>query len=59
MNSRFNKKLKLILTLIYAFILFFAIQNDLNTTILLVLFVLMPILIYLFVNMIFPKNNKN
>lgn len=48
-------KTRLVLAIVYALIIFITIQNQLNTTILVILFIIMPIVIYFFVKMTFPR----
>lgn len=54
----FNKDTKIIILLIYAILMFSTILNQVSLLLFFVLFVILPIGIYLFVKYIFPKDNK-
>lgn len=53
-----SKNNKSIILLIYAIIMFLTISSEVNLTLFFILFLVLPIAIYLFVKNIFPDNNK-
>lgn len=54
-SKKNNKKIKIILLVIYALIMFFTIQIQINTIGFILLFAVAPISIYFYVKTIFPK----
>lgn len=55
LDKNFEKKTKIILMIIYAIIMFIAIQSQMNLIIFILLFAVVPIAIYFYVKSIFPK----
>lgn len=55
-NKNFEKRTKVILMIVYAIIMFLAIQSQMNIIIFTLLFAVVPIAIYFYVKSIFPKN---
>lgn len=55
-SINFEKRTKTILLIIYAAIMFIAIQNEINTITFIILFAIVPIAIYYYVKSIFPKS---
>ena len=55
LSKKINKKIKIILLIIYALIMFFTIQIKINTIVFILLFAVAPISIYFYVKTIFPK----
>ena len=51
--------MRIVLLLLYAIIMFLTISFEIDTPYFLLLFIVAPIVIYLFVKKIFPKNKKN
>jgi hypothetical protein len=57
MEERFkNKKIKTILLFIYAILFFITIYNNISLTIIILLFIVTPTVIYFYVKWIFPKD---
>jgi len=56
-SIKFDRKNRIILLAIYAFVMFFSIINEIDTIVFIFLFVVAPIAIYFFVKKIFPKKN--
>jgi hypothetical protein len=54
-NMQINKNTRIILLVLYALIMFSTIMSEINTLIFIVLFVIVPISVYAFVKIIFPK----
>lgn len=59
LQLKFDKNSRIILLLIYALIMLSAISNQINLTLFIILFLVLPVSIYSFVKYIFPdKINK-
>lgn len=54
---QFTQNNRIILLVVYAFVMFFSIINEIDTIVFIFLFVVAPIAIYFFVKKIFPKKN--
>jgi len=52
---KFDKNSRIIFLLIYALLMLSAISNHLNLTLFIILFLILPVSIYSFVNYIFPE----
>jgi uncharacterized membrane protein len=55
-DKNLEKKTKMILMIVYAVMMFSAIQSQINTIMFILLFAVLPIGIYFYVKSIFPKN---
>lgn len=54
-SKKINKKIRIILLIVYALIMFLTIQIEINTIGFILLFAVAPITIYFYVKTIFPK----
>ena len=54
-DKNFEKKTKIILMIVYAIIMFTAIQSKMNIVVFIILFAVVPIAIYFYIRKIFPK----
>jgi len=54
-SIKFDRKNRIILLAVYAFVMFFSIINEIDTFVFIFLFVVVPVAIYFLVQSIFPK----
>jgi len=55
--NNLDKRARIIIMIIYALIMFISIQIKIGIITFIILFAILPIVIYLYVKSIFPKNN--
>jgi len=58
LQLKFDKNSRIILLLLYALVMLSAISNQINLTLFIILFLILPVSIYSFVKYIFPDKNK-
>jgi len=58
LQLKFDKNSRIILLLLYALVMLSAISNQINLTLFIILFLILPVSIYSFVKYIFPDQNK-
>ena len=55
--NNLDKRARIVIMIIYALIMFISIQIKIGIITFIILFAILPIVIYLYVKSIFPKNN--